>query len=94
MTAISTPAIVVSAEQRKRARSIGITYLVLAAVCLGIFTRRPGDAGFRICRFRRLGLTLCSRRENRGKPNNCNRTSAKKKEEKVRFKVFVIPEGE
>ena len=48
MTAISTPAIVVSAEQRKRARSIGITYLVLAAVCLGIFTRRPGDAGFRI----------------------------------------------
>ena len=29
MTAISTPAIVVSAEQRKRARSIGITYLVL-----------------------------------------------------------------
>ena len=34
MTAISTPAIVVSAEQRKRARSIGITYLVLAAVCL------------------------------------------------------------
>ena len=31
MTAISTPAIVVSAEQRKRARSIGITYLVLAA---------------------------------------------------------------
>jgi simple sugar transport system permease protein len=48
MTATSTPAIVVSAEQRKRARSIGITYLVLAAVCLGIFTRRPGDAGFRI----------------------------------------------
>lgn len=48
MTATSTPAIVVSAEQRKRARSIGITYLVLAAVCLGIFTRRPGDAGFKI----------------------------------------------
>ena len=47
MTAISTPAIVVSAEQRKRARSIGITYLVLAAVCLGIFTRRPGSAGFK-----------------------------------------------
>jgi simple sugar transport system permease protein len=48
MTATSTPAIVVSVEQRKRARSIGITYLVLAAVCLGIFTRRPGDAGFKI----------------------------------------------
>jgi simple sugar transport system permease protein len=48
MTATSTPAIVVSAEQRKRARSIGITYLVLAAVCLGIFTSRPGDAGFKI----------------------------------------------
>lgn len=47
MTATSTPAIVVSAEQRKRARGIGITYLVLAAVCLGIFTRRPGDAGFK-----------------------------------------------
>ncbi|NBN96868.1 MAG: hypothetical protein EBV41_04475, partial [Actinobacteria bacterium] len=48
MTAAAVPDRVVSAEQRKRARSIGITYLVLAMVCFFIFTRRPGDAGFRI----------------------------------------------
>ncbi|NDG77006.1 MAG: ABC transporter permease, partial [Acidimicrobiia bacterium] len=48
MTAAAVPDRVVSAEQRKRARSVGITYLVLAMVCFFIFTRRPGDAGFRI----------------------------------------------
>ncbi|MEY3358017.1 MAG: hypothetical protein RIR87_1076 [Actinomycetota bacterium] len=48
MTAAAMPERVVSAEQRKRARSVGITYLVLAMVCFFVFTRRPGDAGFRI----------------------------------------------
>lgn len=39
---------VVSVEQRKRARSVGFAYLVLAVICFGIFTRRAGGAGFRI----------------------------------------------
>jgi len=41
-------AVVQSAEQRKRARNVGIAYLVLAAVTLFLFTQRPGDAGFRL----------------------------------------------
>jgi simple sugar transport system permease protein len=41
-------AIVQSAEQRKRARNVGIAYLALAAVTLFLFTQRPGDAGFRL----------------------------------------------
>ena len=41
-------AVVQSAEQRKRARNVGIAYLVLAAVTLLLFTQRPGDAGFRL----------------------------------------------
>ena len=32
--------VVVSAEQRRRARNVGIAYLVLAAVTMLIFTRR------------------------------------------------------
>ena len=39
---------VVSAEQRKRARSIGFAYLALAVLCVAVFTRRAGDAGFKI----------------------------------------------
>lgn len=48
MSTPAVPGLVVSAEQRKRARSVGIAYLVLAVVCFSIFTRRAGDAGFRI----------------------------------------------
>ena len=39
---------VVSAEQRKRARSIGFAYLALAVLCVAVFTRRAGNAGFKI----------------------------------------------
>jgi simple sugar transport system permease protein len=48
MSATAAPGLVVSAEQRKRARNVGLAYLVLAMVCLFVFTRRSGDAGFRI----------------------------------------------
>ncbi|MEY2741430.1 MAG: hypothetical protein RL283_1532 [Actinomycetota bacterium] len=40
--------VVVSAEQRRRARNVGIAYLVLAAVTMLIFTRRAGDATFKV----------------------------------------------
>ncbi len=48
MSTPAAPGLVVSVEQRKRARSLGIAYLVLAVVCFTIFTRRTGDAGFKI----------------------------------------------
>lgn len=48
MSAAAAPGLVVSAEQRKRARNVGLAYLVLAMVCLFVFTRRAGDAGFKI----------------------------------------------
>lgn len=48
MSATAAPGLVVSAEQRKRARNVGLAYLVLAMVCLFVFTRRAGDAGFKI----------------------------------------------
>ena len=48
MSTVAGPGMVVSAEQRKRARNVGFAYLVLAMVCFFVFTRRPGDAGFRI----------------------------------------------
>ena len=48
MSTASASGVVVSAEQRKRARSVGVAYLVLATICLVVFTRRTGDAGFRI----------------------------------------------
>ncbi|MHB1091003.1 MAG: ABC transporter permease [Ilumatobacteraceae bacterium] len=41
-------AVVSSAEQRKRARNVGITYVVLGLVAAVIFTNRPGDAGFKL----------------------------------------------
>jgi simple sugar transport system permease protein len=48
MTTTGGSGTVVSAEQRKRARNVGFAYLVLAMVCFFVFTRRPGDAGFKI----------------------------------------------
>ncbi|MFM7893209.1 MAG: ABC transporter permease, partial [Actinomycetota bacterium] len=48
MSTVAGPGMVVSAEQRKRARNVGLAYLVLAMVCFFVFTRRPGDAGFKI----------------------------------------------
>lgn len=48
MSVTAAPGLVVSAEQRKRARNVGLAYLVLAMVCLFVFTRRAGDAGFKI----------------------------------------------
>jgi ABC-type uncharacterized transport system permease subunit len=49
-------AIVQSAEQRKRARNVGVAYLVLAAVTLFLFTQRAGTAGFRLTATSTLSL--------------------------------------
>lgn len=49
-------AIVQSAEQRKRARNVGVAYLVLAAVTLFLFTQRSGNAGFRLTATSTLSL--------------------------------------
>ena len=38
----------VSAEQKKRARNVGFGYLGLAVITLAVFSRRPGDAGFKL----------------------------------------------
>ncbi|MGA0710535.1 MAG: ABC transporter permease, partial [Ilumatobacteraceae bacterium] len=39
---------VVSAEQKKRSRNVGLTFVVLGIVAGAIFTNRPGDAGFKL----------------------------------------------
>jgi len=39
---------VVSAEQKKRSRNVGLTLVVLGIVAGAIFTNRPGDAGFKL----------------------------------------------
>ena len=41
-------ALMISAEQKKRARNVGYGYLGLAVIALVIFSRRPGDASFRL----------------------------------------------
>ena len=41
---------VVSAEQKKRSRNVGLTFVVLGIVAGAIFTNRPGDAGFQAAR--------------------------------------------
>ncbi len=41
-------ALVISAEQRERARNVGFGYLGLAAITFAVFARRPGDAGFKL----------------------------------------------
>ncbi|MEY3353828.1 MAG: hypothetical protein RLZZ16_630, partial [Actinomycetota bacterium] len=38
---------VISAEQKKRSRNVGLTLVVLGVVAGSIFTNRPGDAGFK-----------------------------------------------
>ena len=45
---MSDPALVVSAEQRRRARNLGVAYLALAAFTMLVFTRRAADATFKI----------------------------------------------
>ena len=40
--------VVVSAEQKKRSRNVGLTLVVLGVVAGAIFTNRPGDAGFKL----------------------------------------------
>ena len=40
--------VVVSAEQKKRSRNVGLTLVVLGIVAGTIFTNRPGDAGFKL----------------------------------------------
>ena len=45
---MSATGLVVSAEQRRRARNVGVAYLVLAAVTMLVFTRRAGDATFKV----------------------------------------------
>ena len=40
--------LLVSAEQKKRARNVGFGYLGLAVITLAVFSRRPGDAGFKL----------------------------------------------
>ncbi|MFM8777713.1 MAG: hypothetical protein ACKOEF_00325, partial [Acidimicrobiaceae bacterium] len=41
-------ALMISAEQKRRARNVGYGYLGLAVITLVVFSRRPGDAGFRL----------------------------------------------
>jgi simple sugar transport system permease protein len=41
-------AAVVSAEQKKRSRNVGLTLVVLGIIAGAIFTNRPGDAGFKL----------------------------------------------
>ena len=40
--------VVVSAEQKKRSRNVGLTLVVLGVIAGSIFTNRPGDAGFKL----------------------------------------------
>ena len=40
--------VVLSAEQKKRSRNVGLTLVVLGVVAGAIFTDRPGDAGFKL----------------------------------------------
>lgn len=40
--------VVLSAEQKKRSRNVGLTMVVLGVVAGSIFTNRPGDAGFKL----------------------------------------------
>ncbi len=46
----------VTDEDRKRARNVGVAYLVLAVVTLLVFTRRSGDAQFGIGKDESLGI--------------------------------------
>lgn len=48
MSASAESVVVLSAEQRKRARNVGFSYVVLGLVAAVIFTNRPGDAGFKL----------------------------------------------
>ncbi len=43
-----TGAVVLSAEQKKRSRNVGLTMVVLGVLAGSIFTNRPGDAGFKL----------------------------------------------
>lgn len=45
---MSEVGVVVSAEQKKRSRNVGLTLVVLGVVAGTIFTNRPGDAGFKL----------------------------------------------
>ena len=38
----------ISAEQKKRARNVGFGYFGLAIITLSVFSRRPGDASFKL----------------------------------------------
>lgn len=40
--------LVISAEQKKRARNVGFGYFGLAVITLSVFSRRPGDASFKL----------------------------------------------
>lgn len=40
--------LLISAEQKKRARNVGFGYFGLAIVTLSVFSRRPGDASFKL----------------------------------------------
>jgi len=40
--------VVLSAEQKKRSRNVGLTLVVLGVIAGAIFTNRPGDAGFKL----------------------------------------------
>lgn len=48
MSAYLQSGVVLSTEQRTRARHIGFTYVILGLVAAVIFTNRPGDAGFKL----------------------------------------------
>ena len=43
-----TGTVVLSAEQKKRSRNVGLTMVVLGILAGSIFTNRPGDAGFKL----------------------------------------------
>jgi len=40
--------LMISAEQKKRARNVGFGYFGLAIITLSVFSRRPGDASFKL----------------------------------------------
>ena len=40
--------VVLSAEQKKRSRNVGLTLVVLGVIAGAVFTNRPGDAGFKL----------------------------------------------
>lgn len=48
MNASLDSVVVLSTEQRKRARNVGLVYVALGIVAAVIFTNRPGDAGFKL----------------------------------------------